>query len=99
MNRVRVRNLVENWQNSKPEIGRHYSLEVYNRIDTAIRYFTSDQHPPEVQRNLNLAPGTFEYSLTFPINREKVLNVLLEKITNEIGMDKYVMHFKIDPKS
>ncbi|CAP38081.2 Protein CBG21126 [Caenorhabditis briggsae] len=94
-----VGEIVDSWQNSKPEIGRHYSMEVYYQIDTTIEYFTSDEHDPEVERNFNLPNGTYEYGLIFPIDKEKKLNVLLEQITKENGIEIYVMHFKIDQKS
>ncbi|ULT99265.1 hypothetical protein L3Y34_000540 [Caenorhabditis briggsae] len=90
--------LVENWQNSKPEIGRHYSLEVSNRIGSAFRYFLSAQDSPGVQRNYKLANEMYQYGLTFPINQEKVLNVFMEHVKKENRMEEHVMHFKVDPK-
>ncbi|ULT99264.1 hypothetical protein L3Y34_000539 [Caenorhabditis briggsae] len=97
MNRFRVMDLLENWQISDPEIGRHYSMET-GSYDLVLKYFSAAEQSPGAQINERLASGMFHYGLTFPINQEKVLNVFLEHVKKENGMEEYVMHFKIDPK-
>ncbi|ULT99262.1 hypothetical protein L3Y34_000537 [Caenorhabditis briggsae] len=97
MNWMNVIDLVGRWRMVQPEIGRHYSLET-GRGDVAIGYFTAAEMSPGRGKNFKFANDLYTYGFTFSINREKVLNVSLETGKDEDGMDKYVMHFKIDPK-
>ncbi|CAO4384519.1 unnamed protein product [Caenorhabditis nigoni] len=89
--------LVENWQLSKPEVGRHYSLETGSG-DVAIGYFAAAEMSRGRGKNFKFANDLYTYGFTFKINREKVLNVFLETGKDDDEMDKYVMHFKIEPK-
>ncbi|PIC41790.1 hypothetical protein B9Z55_009083 [Caenorhabditis nigoni] len=96
MDPVRVMDLVERWQMVQPEVGRHYSLETGHR-DEAIGYFTAAQISPGAEENFKFANDLFTYGFTFSINQEKVLNVFMETGKDDDGMNKYVMHFKVDP--
>ncbi|PIC41800.1 hypothetical protein B9Z55_009092 [Caenorhabditis nigoni] len=93
---TRVADLIRNWQVSEPEVGRHYSMET-GCFDSVVRYFSVAEQAPGAQVNATLASGMFQFGLTFPINQEKVLNVFMDNGKDENGMDKYVIHFKIDP--
>ncbi|CAO4368856.1 unnamed protein product [Caenorhabditis nigoni] len=96
MDPVRVMDLVERWQMVQPEVGRHYSLETGHR-HVAIEYFKAAQMSPGAEENFKFANDLFTYGFTFWINEEKVLNVFMETGKDDDGMDKYVMHFKVDP--
>ncbi|CAO4384518.1 unnamed protein product [Caenorhabditis nigoni] len=97
MDSVTVTALVENWQISEPEIGRHYSMETES-YEIVEKYFSTAEHTTGAQVNERLGNKPSSFGLTFPINQEKVLNVFLEHVKKENGMDAYVIHFKIDPK-
>ncbi|PIC41794.1 hypothetical protein B9Z55_009087 [Caenorhabditis nigoni] len=81
----------------QPEIGRHYSLET-GHGDVAIGFFTGAQRSPGAEKNFKFANDLYTYGFTFKINQEKVLNVFMETGKDDDGMDRYVMHFKIEPK-
>ncbi|PIC41798.1 hypothetical protein B9Z55_009091 [Caenorhabditis nigoni] len=93
-----VMDLIRNWQNSDPEIGRHYSMETES-VDLVMNYISVVRQSPGAQINKRLASGISPYGFTFPINQEKVLNVFLDRFKKENGMEEYVIHFKIDPVS
>ncbi|CAO4368851.1 unnamed protein product [Caenorhabditis nigoni] len=67
-------------------------------MTVAIGYFAAAEMSRGRGKNFKFANDLYTYGFTFKINREKVLNVFLETGKDEDGMDKYVMHFKIEPK-
>ncbi|PIC42006.1 hypothetical protein B9Z55_009221 [Caenorhabditis nigoni] len=92
---LNARDLVERWQISKPEIGRHWSLEGCYNVVTDI--FSGATGAPGAHRKFS-GKGMFVYDLIFSIDEEKVLNVFTEVVEKENGMDEYVVHFKVVPK-
>ncbi|CAO4368811.1 unnamed protein product [Caenorhabditis nigoni] len=92
---LNARDLVERWQISKPEIGRHWSLEeCYNVV---YDIFSGATGAPGAHWKFS-GKGIFVYDLIFSIDEEKVLNVFTEVVEKEHGMEEYVVHFKVDPK-
>ncbi|PIC41766.1 hypothetical protein B9Z55_009063 [Caenorhabditis nigoni] len=90
-----ARDLVERWQISKPEIGRHWSLEGCSKVVSKI--FVAAAYAPGARRYFT-CKRISAYDLIFPIDEEKVLNVFTEVVEKEHGMDEYVVHFKVVPK-
>ncbi|CAO4384520.1 unnamed protein product [Caenorhabditis nigoni] len=93
---LNARDLVARWQMSKPEIGRHWSLEGHHSVVDSI--YSAARKAPGAQVRFR-GKGFFGHDVTFPIDEEKVLNVFTEVVENENGMEEYVVHFKVDPVS
>ncbi|CAO4368833.1 unnamed protein product [Caenorhabditis nigoni] len=92
---LNARDLVERWQISKPEIGRHWSLEGHSSVVSKI--FVAAAYAPGARRYFS-CKRISAYDLIFPIDEEKVLNVFTEVVEKEHGMEEYVVHFKVVPK-
>ncbi|ULT99266.1 hypothetical protein L3Y34_000541 [Caenorhabditis briggsae] len=84
--------IVEKWQLTKPEVGRHFSLATDN-LSWAQWVFRTIEMRPDAHVTFALSTDVISYGITFPIGNGKEINVF---VTSSKKGSEYVLNFKID---
>ncbi|PIC41801.1 hypothetical protein B9Z55_009093 [Caenorhabditis nigoni] len=84
--------IVEKWQLTKPEVGRHFSLATDN-LSWAQWVFRTIEMRPDAHVTYALSSDVSSYGITIPIGNGTEINVF---VTSSKKGSEYVLNFKID---
>ncbi|PIC41803.1 hypothetical protein B9Z55_009094 [Caenorhabditis nigoni] len=91
-NSLEPEKIVEKWQLTKPEVGRHFSLAT-DDLPWALRVLRTIEMRPDAQINFALSSEVSSYGITIPIGDGTEINVFVSGSRQRL---EYVLNFKVD---